>query len=55
MSQSKKRNSSRKGEYGYLAAEKKRRILITAILFSVPLLIFFSDCTPHSFYDFSNL
>ena len=42
MSQSKKRNSSRKGEYGYLAAEKKRRILITAILFSVPLLIFFS-------------
>ena len=42
MSQSKKRNSSRTGEYGYLAAEKKRRILITAILFSVPLLIFFS-------------
>ena len=42
MSQSKKRNSSRKGEYGYLAAEKKRRILITAIFFSVPLLIFFS-------------
>ena len=42
MSQSKKRNSSHKGEYGYLAAEKKRRILITAILFSVPLLIFFS-------------
>ena len=42
MSQSQKRNSSRKGEYGYLAAEKKRRILITAILFSVPLLIFFS-------------
>ena len=42
MSQSKKRNSSRKGEYGYLAAEKKRRILITAILFSVQLLIFFS-------------
>lgn len=42
MNQSKKRNSSRKGEYGYLAAEKKRRILITAILFSVPLLIFFS-------------
>lgn len=42
MSQSKKRSSSRKGEYGYLATEKKRRIFITAILFSAPLLIFFS-------------
>ena len=42
MSKTKKRNSSRKGDYGYLASEKKRRILITAVLFAVPLLIFFS-------------
>lgn len=42
MSKIKKRNSSRKGDYGYLASEKKRRILITAVLFAVPLLIFFS-------------
>lgn len=42
MSKTKKSNSARKGDYGYLAAEKKRRILITAILFAVPLLIFFS-------------
>lgn len=41
MSKTKKRNSSRKGDYGYLASEKKRRILITAVLFAVPLLIFF--------------
>ena len=40
MSKTKKRNSSRKGDYGYLASEKKRRILITAVLFAVPLLIF---------------
>ena len=44
MSKTKKRNSSRKGDYGYLASEKKRRILITAVLFAVPLLIFFSAC-----------
>ena len=31
MSKTKKRNSSRKGDYGYLASEKKRRILITAV------------------------
>ena len=41
MSKTKKRNSSRKGDYGYLASEKKRRILITAVLFAVPLLNFF--------------
>ncbi len=42
MSQTPKRTSTRKGEFGYLASEKKRRILITGILFAVPLLIFFS-------------
>ena len=31
MSKTKKRNSSRKGDYAYLASEKKRRILITAV------------------------
>lgn len=29
-----------KGDFGYLSSEKKRRILITSILFAVPLLIF---------------
>ena len=31
-----------KGDFGYLSSEKKRRILITSILFAVPLLIFFT-------------
>jgi hypothetical protein len=31
-----------KGNYGYFRAEKKRLMLITAILFGVPLFIFFS-------------
>ena len=31
-----------KGEAGYMADQKKRRIILTAVLFSVPLLIFFS-------------
>ena len=30
---------AKKGEFGYVAAEKKRKFLITAILFAVPLLI----------------
>ena len=42
MSKTKKENKVRKGDYGYLASEKKKRILITAILFAVPLGIFFS-------------
>ena len=42
MSKTKKRSTSRKGDFGYLASEKKKRILITGILFAVPLLIFFS-------------
>ena len=33
---------AKKGEFGYVAAEKKRKFLITAILFAVPLLIFFT-------------
>lgn len=42
MSKTKKSKSIRKGDFGYLSSEKKRRVLITGILFSVPLLIFFS-------------
>ena len=33
---------SNKGEYGYLKKERKRRILIAAILLGVPLFIFIS-------------
>lgn len=29
-----------KGEYGYIRAQKKRRILITSILFAIPVVIF---------------
>ena len=35
-------SNSSKGDFGYLSSEKKRRILITSILFAVPLLIFFT-------------
>ena len=35
-------SNSSKGDFGYLSSEKKRRIMITAILFAVPLLIFFT-------------
>ena len=38
---------SKKGEFGYFQAEKKRRLLITALLFSVPLFIFFSAWIYH--------
>lgn len=31
-----------KGQYGYFKNEKKRRLIITLILFAVPLLIFFT-------------
>lgn len=42
MSRKTTKKSARKGEFGYIAAEKKRKFLITAILFAVPLLIFFT-------------
>ncbi len=29
-----------KGEYGYVRAQKKRRVLITSILFAIPVIIF---------------
>lgn len=31
-----------KGNYGYVKAERKKRLLITLLLFAIPLLIFFS-------------
>lgn len=34
-----------KGSCGYVQAEKKRRLLLTLILFAIPLLIFFSGLT----------
>ena len=42
MSKKKAGKHAKKGEFGYVAAEKKRKFLITAILFAVPLLIFFT-------------
>ncbi len=33
----------RKGDFGYFKSEKKRRLIITAILLAVPLFIFFSS------------
>lgn len=47
MSRSTKKNKAGKGDYGYFAAEKKRRLLITAVLFAVPLAIFFSAWIYH--------
>ena len=42
MSKKNTGKSARKGQFGYIAAEKKRKLIITAILFAVPLLIFFT-------------
>lgn len=42
MSKTKRGRSAQKGEFGYIAAEKKRKLLLTAILFAVPLFIFFT-------------
>ena len=32
----------KKGDFGYFQSEKKRKLIITAILFAVPLFIFFT-------------
>lgn len=42
MSKKSTGKSAKKGEFGYIAAEKKRKLILTAILFAVPLLIFFT-------------
>lgn len=39
----KKQKWTPKGKFGYFASEKKKRILTTAILFAVPLFIFFTS------------
>ena len=36
-----RKRKTKKGDFGYFNSEKKRRLLITAGLFSLPLLIFF--------------
>lgn len=38
----KRKTSDKKGDFGYFQAERKRRILITVLLFAAPLLIFFT-------------
>ncbi len=42
MSTIKKKSSVPKGDFGYFAAEKKRRAAITALLFVLPLGVFFA-------------
>lgn len=42
MSRNKTHHFTPKGEFGYIASEKKKRLLITSVFFAVPLLIFFS-------------
>ena len=37
-----RKNKTEKGDFGYFKSEKKRRILITAVLLGVPLFIFFT-------------
>ena len=37
-----KKTKIKKGDFGYFSSEKKRRLLITAGLFSLPLIIFFT-------------
>lgn len=47
MSDPKKKQKIRKGDYGYFRAEKKKQLLITFLLFAVPLGIFFSAWAYH--------
>ena len=42
-SNNKKSKKISKGNFGYFKSEKKRRLIITAILFAVPLFIFFTS------------
>ena len=37
------RKKVKKGDFGYFQSEKKRKLIITAILFAVPLFIFFTS------------
>ena len=40
MKKTKKRKKIEKGDFGYFKSEKKRRLILTAILLGVPLFIF---------------
>lgn len=40
MSDPKKKQKIKKGDYGYFKAEKKKQLFITFVLFAVPLGIF---------------
>ena len=31
-----------KGNFGYIRAQKKKRVLVTIVLFAIPLMIFFT-------------
>ncbi len=42
-----KQKKVKKGEFGYFASEKRRQLIITIILFAVPLAIFFSAWAYH--------
>ena len=42
MSRQSEKRKIVKGDYGYVRAERKRKVLITAVLLAVPLLIFFT-------------
>lgn len=47
MSKTTAKKKIKKGEIGYFQSEKRKRFLITAILFGIPLLIFFSAWIYH--------
>lgn len=42
MSKTKKKHRARKGDFGYFKAEKKHRGAVTALLFALPLGVFFA-------------
>lgn len=42
MSRQSAKRKAAKGDFGYIRAERKRKIIITAVLLAVPLLIFFT-------------
>lgn len=47
MTDNKKTQKIKKGDFGYFSAEKKKQLLITFLLFAVPLGIFFSAWAYH--------
>lgn len=47
MSKTSAKKKVKKGEIGYFQSEKRRRLILTAVLFGIPLLIFFSAWIYH--------